>query len=223
MTEQDGAAAAGRPRPANLRDPEGTRAAILAAATAEFAEKSLAGARIDAIAARAGINKRMLYHYYGDKNALYLAVLEAAYARIRVAEAELRLGELDPEASLLRLSRFTWDYYLANPDFLSLLATENLHRAEHIKGSERLRTMHALFLGDLRRVLERGAAAGVFRAGLDALDIYITIAALGAFYLSNRHTLSAIFGRDLSDEARIAAWREHIGEVVLAFARPKED
>jgi len=212
----------GKSRPANLRDPEGTSRSILNAATREFAEHGLSGARIDRIAARAGINKRMLYHYYGDKNALYLAVLEAAYARIRAAEAELALDALEPEASLLRLARFTFDYYLANPDFLSLLATENLHRAEHISGSERLRSMHALFLGDLGRVLERGAETGVFRPGLDALDIYMTIAALGAFYLSNRHTLSAIFGRELSDPERVAAWRDHIGNVVLAYARASD-
>lgn len=209
----------GKSRPANLRDPEGTSRSILNAATREFAEHGLSGARIDRIAALAGINKRMLYHYYGDKNALYLAVLEAAYARIRAAEAELALDALEPEASLLRLARFTFDYYLANPEFLSLLATENLHRAEHISGSERLRSMHALFLGDLGRVLERGAETGVFRPGLDALDIYMTIAALGAFYLSNRFTLSAIFGRALSDPERVAAWRDHIGDVVLAYAR----
>ncbi|MCX5515854.1 TetR/AcrR family transcriptional regulator [Kaistia algarum] len=208
-----------RPRAPNLRDPEGTARAILEAATREFAEHGLGGARIDAIATRAGINKRMLYHYYGDKNALYLAVLEAAYARIRAAEAELKLDAMTPEASLLRLAHFTFDYYLANPEFLSLLATENLHKARHISGSERLRSMHALFLGDLGRVLARGAETGVFRGGLDALDIYVTIAALGAFYLSNRHTLTAIFGRDLGEPHRVVAWRNHIGEVVLAFAR----
>lgn len=212
----------GKSRQANVRDPEGTSRSILNAANREFAEHGLSGARIDRIAARAGINKRMLYHYYGDKNGLYLAVLEAAYARIRAAEAELALDTLEPEASLLHLARFTFDYYLANPDFLSLLATENLHRAQHISGSERLRSMHALFLGDLGRVLARGAEMGVFRPGLDALDIYMTIAALGAFYLSNRHTLSAIFGRELSDPERVAAWRDHIGEVVLAYARASD-
>ena len=202
----------GKSRPANLRDPEGTSRSILNAATREFAEHGLSGARIDRIAALAGINKRMLYHYYGDKNALYLAVLEAAYARIRAAEAELALDALEPEASLLRLARFTFDYYLANPDFLSLLATENLHRAEHISGSERLRSMHALFIGDLDRVLARGAARrALFRTGLDAVDIYVTIASLGAFYLSNRWTLGAIFGRDLAETRNgVAAWRAHI-------------
>ncbi len=220
MTEAGGDDAAART--AATRDPDGTQRAILAAATGEFAEKGLAGARVDAIAARAGINKRMLYHYFGNKEGLYLAVLEAAYGRIRAAEAELHLDALEPEASLARLAGFTFDYYRANPDFLSLLATENLLKAETIRASERLRTMHGAFLGDLDRVLARGAATGVFRPGLDALDIYITIAALGAFYLSNRYTLSAIFGRDLMQAERIEAWRGHIAEVVLAFARPGE-
>lgn len=207
-------------RTAATRDPDGTARAILAAATAEFAEKGLSGARVDAIAARAGINKRMLYHYFGNKEALYLAALEAAYQRIRAAEAELHLDALAPEASLARLAAFTFDYYLANSDFLSLLATENLHRAEHIRSSEKLRSLHVAFIGDLDRVLARGTATGVFRAGLDAVDVYITIAALGSFYLSNRYTLSVIFGRELTEPARIEAWRRHMAEAVLAFARP---
>ncbi|SHE99174.1 transcriptional regulator, TetR family [Kaistia soli DSM 19436] len=214
-----GEPAAAPTRTAATRDPDGTARAILAAATEEFAEKGLSGARVDAIASRAGINKRMLYHYYGNKEALYLAVLEAAYGRIRAAEAELELDALEPEASLARLAAFTFDYYLANPDFLSLLATENLHRAAHIRTSERLRTMHATFIGDLDRVLARGAAIGVFRPGIDAVDIYITIAALGVFYLSNRWTLGTVFGRDLSAADRIDAWRSHMGDVVRAFAR----
>lgn len=210
---------AGPARTAATRDPDGTQRAILAAATHEFAANGLSGARVDAIAARAGINKRMLYHYFGNKEALYRAALEAEYARIRAAEAELRLDDLEPEASLARLAAFTFDYYLENPDFLSLLATENLHRARHVASSERLKAMHVAFIGDLDRVLARGAAAGLFRPGLDAVDIYVTIASLGAFYLSNRWTLGAIFGRDLAEPARLAAWRAHIAEVVLAFAR----
>ncbi len=208
-------------RTAATRDPDGTARAILAAATEEFAEKGIAGARVDAIAARAGINKRMLYHYFGSKEGLYLAALEAAYGRIRAAEAALDLGALEPEAGLARLAGFTFDYYLANPDFLSLLATENLLKGETIRASERLKALHVTFIGDLDRVLARGAANGSLRAGLDAVDIYVTIAALGAFYLSNRYTLSTIFGRDLMEPARLAAWRAHIAETVLALARPQ--
>ena len=208
-------------RTAATRDPDGTARAILAAATAEFAAKGLSGARVDAIAERAGINKRMLYHYFGNKEGLYLAALEAAYGRIRAAEAALDLGGMAPEASLARLAGFTFDYYLENPDFLGLLAAENLMQAATIRSSATLRPLHAGFLGDLDRVLARGAATGVFRPGLDALDIYVTIAALGAFYLSNRYTLTAIFGRDLMGPGRIAAWRAHIVATVLALARPE--
>lgn len=202
------------------RDPERTQAAILEAATAEFAEKGIGGARVDTIAERAGTNKRMLYHYFGDKIRLYVAVLEAAYASIRSAERELDLTHKTPEEALSELARFTWHYFLDHPEFISLLNTENLYKAEHLKGSQKLMEMHSHFVVELADVLKRGAEEGVFRAGIDPLNVYLTIAALCYFYLSNRHTLSAIFGRELSDSARLSEWEEHVVKAVLASVRP---
>ncbi|WP_159588993.1 TetR/AcrR family transcriptional regulator [Chelativorans xinjiangense] len=201
------------------RDPERTQAAILEAATAEFAEKGIGGARVDMIAERAGTNKRMLYHYFGDKIGLYVAVLEAAYGAIRSAERELDLAHKAPEEALSELSRFTWHYFLKHPEFISLLNTENLHNAEHLRGSRKLMEMHSHFVTELAEVLRRGAEDGLFRPGIDPINVYITIAALGYFYLSNRHTLSAIFGRNLSDPARLAEWEAHVVKTVLASVR----
>ncbi|WP_163264034.1 TetR/AcrR family transcriptional regulator [Chelativorans alearense] len=201
------------------RDPERTQAAILEAATAEFAEKGIGGARVDMIAERAGTNKRMLYHYFGDKIGLYVAVLEAAYGAIRSAERELDLAHKAPEEALSELSRFTWHYFLKHPEFISLLNTENLHNAEHLRGSRKLMEMHSHFVTELAEVLRRGAEDGLFRPGIDPINVYITIAALGYFYLSNRHTLSAIFDRDLSDPARLAEWEVHVVKTVLASVR----
>lgn len=202
------------------RDPEGTKAAILAAATREFTDKGFGGARIDAIAAQAKVNKRMLYHYYGGKEALYLAVLEETYSAIRRAEAKLDLAHREPEEGLRDLVQFTFRYFLDHPEFLSLLGTENLHKAKFLKRSESVVAMNSPLIDELRDVLKRGAKAGVFRANADALDVYLTMAALGFFYLSNRWTLSTVFRRDLVAKGEIARWGEHISDVVLSSLKP---
>ena len=201
------------------RDPERTRAAILAAATSEFTAKGLTGARVDAIARSAGANKRMIYHYFGDKDGLYLAVLEATYAAIRTAELELHLGDRDPVEGMRELVRFTWAYFIAHPEFLSLLGTENLHQAAYIKRSKRIRELHSPLVGMISGLLERGMRERVFRAGVDPVQLYVTIAALGFFYLSNRHTLSTIFGRDLSGPKSLAEREQHIVDVVLTYLK----
>src|SRR5687767_14079412 len=199
------------------RDPERTRAAILATAVQEFSEKGHHGARVDAIAARAGINKRMLYHYFGDKDALYLAVLETAYTKIRTAERALHLADRDPKEAIRELVRFTWSYFLENPEFLSLLGSENLLRAKFLKRSARIHDLHSPLVAVISEVLQRGVRAGEFRQGIDPVQLYITIASLGFFYLSNRWTLSTIFNRDLMQPAELDARGRHITEVVLSF------
>jgi AcrR family transcriptional regulator len=210
-----------KPRAASLtRDPERTRAAILRAATAEITAKGLTGARVDAIAARAGVNKRMLYHYFGDKQGLYLAVLEHTYAAIRAAEIGLNLTELDPVAGMRKLVLFTWQYFIDHPEFLSLLATENMNRGSYLKTSKQIRTLHAPLVGMIEVLLKRGAAEKVFRVGIDPIELYISIAALGFFYMSNRHTLSTIFGENLSAPERLVRRGEHIVEVILAYLKP---
>ena len=208
-----------KPQRGITRDPERTRAAILAAATQEFTINGLTGARVDAIAQRARVNKRMIYHYFGDKDGLYLAVLEATYRSIRAAELDLHLTERDPVDGMRELILFTWRYFLAHPEFLSLLGTENLHKAAHLKRSRRIRELHSPLTGMISALLERGVKARVFRAGVDPVELYITIAALGFFYLSNRHTLSTIFGRDLAARKNIAAREQHIVDVVLGYLK----
>lgn len=204
------------------RDPERTRAAILRAATAEITAKGLTGARVDAIAERAGVNKRMLYHYFGDKQGLYLAVLEHTYAAIRTAEIGLNLTELDPVAGMRKLVLFTWHYFIDHPEFLSLLATENMNRAAYLKKSKAIRPLHGSLVDLIEALLKRGAQQKIFRDDVDPVELYISIAGLGFFYMSNRHTLSTIFDKNLSAPARLAARGEHIVEVVLAYLKPVE-
>ena len=199
------------------RNPARNQERILKAATEEFARYGLGGARVDRIAARAGANKRMLYYYYGNKEDLFLKVLEARYAHIRRAELGLHLLDLDPVQGMRRMVEFTWDYYLKHPEFLTLLNSENLHRARHLQRSRDIAAMHSPLIALLRDLLLRGERAGKFRKGVDPVQLYISIAALGYFYLSNRHTLSTIFERDLLAPKSKAERLKHMTELVLGY------
>ena len=205
-----------RERPTS-RDPEATREAILTAATDEFAAYGLGGARVDRIAERAGINKRMLYYYFGQKEELFLAVLERAYAKIRGEELALNLTQVEPTEAIRRLIAFTWNYYIENPSFPILLNSENLHRARHLKQSARVRTLHSPFVATIADVLERGAKTGLFRAGVDPIQLYVSIAGLSYFYLSNNPTLSTIFDRDLMAPKAKLERLSHMTDLVLGY------
>ena len=199
------------------RDPARNQERILGAATEEFSRYGLGGARVDRIATRAGANKRMLYYYYGNKEALFLAALESRYAHIRRAEQGLRLGDLGPVEGVRRLIAFTWNYYLKHPEFLRLLNSENLHRARHLRRSRQIAAMHSPLVAMLKDLLERGARDKQFRNGIDPVQLYISIAALGYFYLSNRHTLSTIFERDLLSARNRSDRLKHMTELVLGY------
>jgi TetR/AcrR family transcriptional regulator len=214
-----GKVATEKPRGTTTRNPKRTHAAILDAATDEFASHGLSGARVDSIAARAKANKRMLYHYFGDKEALYLAVLESTYASIRNAEKSLDLAHRDPQEGIRELALFTWHYFLDHPEFFSLLMTENLHEARYLKRSKKITAMHSHLIVELSDVLKRGERQKLFKPGLDPVKVYLTIASIGFFYLSNRHTLSTIFERDLTEPEALRAWGEHIVSVTLASIR----
>jgi AcrR family transcriptional regulator len=207
----------GRPR---RRDPERTRELILDAATTEFATKGIGGARVDAIAARSGANKRMIYHYFGDKQRLYLSVLERTYEEIRKAEMDLRLEELEPKAAMRRLIEFSFDYYTHHPHFIRLLDNENLHKARNLKRSAGIRQRNSPLVSMIRDLLKRGEARGDFRSGVDPVQLYISIAGLGYFYFANIHTLSQIFGINFQAKEARELRREHVVEVILGFLRP---
>jgi AcrR family transcriptional regulator len=198
------------------RDPEGMRLRILEAAKQEFATHGLAGARVDRIAIKAGANKRMLYYHVGMKDDLYLAVLEEAYEKIRAEERGLDLEHLAPPEAIKRLIEFTWSYFLRNPEFLALLNTENLARARHLKRSIKVKSLHSPFVEMIRTVVRRGVAIGDFQVAVDPVQLYISIAALSFFYLSNSSTLSVIFGRDLLKKEAKDERLDHMVGLVLA-------
>lgn len=201
------------------RDPDRTREAILAAAQAEFAAKGLSGGRVDEIAARAGANKRMIYHYFGSKDGLYLAALERVYEGLRGTERTLDLDHLEPEDAIRRLVEFNFDYTRDHPEMVSLFNNENLHRARHLKQSKKMRDLHSPLVNLVDGILKRGIAKGCFRSGLDPVQVYITIASVGYFFLANNWTLSAIFGRDLGSDEACRRRRAHNVDMVLQALR----
>ncbi len=206
-------------RVVRTRDPERTKASILSAATAEFSARGFAGAGIDAIASRSGANRRMIYHYFGSKRGLWLAVLEAAYERARTSELKLNLESLSPEDAMRRLVTFTFDSFIGERTFINLLNSENLHQARHLKESERVKDMHSPLIGMISAIVERGVKEGVFRDGHDPAQLWISIAGLSYFYFSNIFTLSVILNRELASKKELAARRAHVAELVLNALR----
>ena len=203
-----------KPRP---RDAETTKARILAAAKQEFARLGLGGARVDRIALKAAANKRMIYHYFGGKEDLFRAVLEDAYLDIRNAEQKLQLDERPPKEALETLIRFTWNYYLENPEFIRLVNSANLHEGRHLEGSDRLKSASRQLIDTIARILDRGVASGEFRNGIDPLQLNITIAAIGYYYLTNRFTGKILFERDYMTENALDERLDFNIETVLYF------
>lgn len=203
--------------PVRRRDPQATKAKILRAASHEFARVGFAGARGDRIAKRAGCSERMVYYYYGNKEELFRAVLESTYLTLREAERSLQLDEIEPSAALDRFCLFVWRYYLDHPEFIGLVNTENLHKGKHLRGSGQLNELVSPIVGMLERLLQRGARSRVFRADVDAVELYIAIAAQGYFYLSNQHTLSAVLGRNLRDDAHLQRHWQISAELIRRF------
>jgi len=201
------------------RDPGRTREAILAAAQDEFARKGLSGGRVDEIARRSRANKRMIYHYFGSKQGLYLAALERVYEGLRGSERTLELVDLEPEAAIERLIEFNFDYCRHHPELISLINNENLHRARYLRQSKKVRELHSPFVRLIGDILKRGVAKGVFRRGLDPVELYVSIAALSFFFFSNNWTLSEIFGRPLGTDAACLRRKRHNVEIILNAIR----
>ena len=212
---------AGRPpaSAARTNDPQRTMENIVEVATKEFADKGLSGARIDEIAALTHTSKRMIYYYFTSKEGLYIAVLEEAYRRIRSIEATLNLDDLEPEAGLRKLVGFTFDYQLANPDFIRLVMTENIHNGEFLAQSTTIQQLNVPVINAVRSVYERGVKAGVFRRGLDAVELHMSISALCFFNVANRHTFALIFKRDMTDPLAMESRRKNIVEMIARYVR----
>ena len=197
------------------RAAQATRDAILRAATKVFAKSGFAGGRVEQISKAAGSYDRMIYYYFGSKEALYIAVLEEMYRRFNEAESKLVFDAAQPLDALRSVIRFMWVYYQKNPAFITLLNTENLHRGRHVAKSARASEYSSAAVNVLGDVLTSGARQGLFRTDVVARDVYLMIAALGYFYLSNRFTLSAFLGEDLETPAALAHWEAFLIDAVM--------
>ena len=207
---------AGRPR-RSADDTLGSREDILRVATEEFAKAGLSGARVDAIAERTRTSKRMIYYHFGSKEGLYLAVLERAYGAIRSVENAEIFPLREPVEAIRRLVELTFDYDEAHPEFVRLVSIENIHAARHMKGSAALRSLNVSVIDTLGRILERGHRDGVFRGGLDPVEVHMLISAFCFFRVSNQDSFGVIFDLELTTgEARVRH-KALIVEAVLAY------
>jgi TetR/AcrR family transcriptional regulator len=203
-------------------DVANSRERLLRAASLEFASQGLLGARVDAIARRAKINKQLIYYHFGDKDSLYLAVLEQAYSEIRRKEHDLNLSGKDPIEAMRKLIGFTFDYVAEHREFVRLLINENILEARFVRRSRLIRQTSSPIVDLLQDTLQRGSFAGVFRPDVDPVQLYISMAALCFFYIGNIHTLSAVFERDLNRSDLLRERRKHVTEFVLGYLRPEE-
>jgi AcrR family transcriptional regulator len=196
---------------------ERTMADIMEVATEAFAREGLSGARIDEIAARTRTSKRMIYYHFGSKEALYLAVLEAAYRRLRSVELGLDLEARRPDEALRQLVRSTFDHHHANPDTVRIIMNENLHYGAYIKKSSVIQKLNVPAIDATKRILERGEKDGVFRRGIDPLELHMTISALSFHHVANCYSFSSVFGIDMTSKAAIQRRGEVVADLILAW------
>jgi len=203
-------------RPPGVRElaAQATREAILRAATQVFAQHGFAGGRIEQISKAAGSYDRMIYYYFGSKEGLFIAVIEDTYRRFNEAEQALALDVAQPLQALDELIRFVWRYYQQNPEFITLLNTENLMCGQHIAKSDKAREYSSPVIAITDSVLRSGAAQGLFRTDVGARDVYLMIASMAYFYLSNRYTLSSFLGENLEAPAALAHWEGFVIDAV---------
>lgn len=199
------------------RDSIQTQDRILLAAQAEFARRGYDGARVDAITDRAKVSKNLLYHHFGSKEALYVRVLERTYETLRRRQGDVPLAGLDPIEAMTRLCESTFQVFIDEPDIIVMLNTENLHRGKHIAKSPIIRALYNRLSDTIRAILAEGERTGVFRSGVDAIELYVSMSALGYFYLSNRFTLSLLFDRDLKAPENLIRRKAHIVDMVLSY------
>jgi TetR/AcrR family transcriptional regulator len=204
------------------RDASATRARILEAAMQEFAAKGL-DARIEDIAEMAGANRRMAYWYFGSKEGLYLAALEATYLELVEVERKIDVDALGPIEAIAALVSAKFEHYVRYPRYIEFLKIENLYHARHLKSSTRISELRGPLVACLKRVLERGQAEGVLRHDVDPIELYIAICAIGFFAFSNRYTLGVVFEEDVTRPEALDRRRKLIVDMMTAYLTTRSD
>lgn len=197
------------------RDPEATKADILRVATDEFSSSGFNGARVDRIAEDTATTKRMIYYYFGSKQGLYIAALEAAYVNFRTLETKLNVDEMSPVDALRKLAEFTYDHHLSHHDFIRLVQVENINKVRYLKKSPRVKQLQGVVISTLESIIKRGVEDGVFRNDIDAFDVHMAISALTVFPVGNQHTIKLIFGRDLMEKKYQPHYRKMVGDLIV--------
>lgn len=202
------------------RDPVRTGKAILSAGRSEFSVAGYEGARVDRIAEKSNLSKGLIYHYFGSKSGLFLAILEDIYKELRERNAGLILEDFEPEEGICQLIDHTFKYFSNNPEFIVLVNSENIMKAEHLKKSVMMRDLFRPIVDKIQALLDRGARQGIFRENVDVTQLYISIVGLGYFFLANRHTLEVVFDTPLFEDVTLGNRQKHIEDVILSYLRP---
>jgi AcrR family transcriptional regulator len=197
--------------------PEANRARMVAAAIDEFAARGFKGASMDAIAARTHTTRALINYYFGSKEKLYLAVLEQVYGEIREAEGKLDLDHLEPVQAIRRIVEFTYDYYVNHEGFVRLVVAENQAQGRHLRKSPMMRTLNRPIIDRLSGVIARGQEERLFRPGVDPVEIHKSIAALGMFNVTNRHTFGAIFQREMGSKGDLVRRRGIVADMIISY------
>jgi len=200
-------------------DAERTRELILTRSMAEFSMKGYDGARVDSIARRCNLSKFTLYHYFGSKEGLFVAVLERAYQKLRSHQHDLTISTNDPVKAMRQLIVHTFSAFLANQDLIALLNSENLHKGRHIRKSKIIRSLYDPLIGTIRETLQKGVAEGIFRPKVDPINLYVSLSALAYNVISNQYTLKMALGIDFMSPKYRKVWLAHITELILSFCR----
>jgi TetR/AcrR family transcriptional regulator len=197
----------------------GTRDRILRAAIREFALQGYRGGRVQRIAADAGVNLRMIYHYFGSKDKLYVATLESVYLEVRRAEQQPELSALPPQEAMGRLIDFTFDHLAGHPEFIGLTTSENQLGARYLRRSPLIPSLTPALVTVIGDLLRRGSRAGAFRDDVDPVQFYISLHALCHLHLANQHTLRTIFPA-MTASGWLAKRRRHVRDVLFGYLRP---
>jgi len=204
-------------RSGKRRHPEKSRAAILRAAVAEFAEHGIAGARTDAIARAARVNKALLYYYFKDKDALYEAVLDHVFSGLRDRLMPVLESDLEPRKKLLEYVGRYFDYIAANPRFPRVVQAEWMRMGP--KGSPQMRRIAREYFAPIYRrvaeMLREGAANGQFRA-VNPMDFLPSLVGIIIFYFSTAAAMKTLLKIDPLSKKRIAERREFVLEFISA-------
>lgn len=203
------------------RNPERTRRRLLKAAIRLFSAFGYHAVAVDQIVDAAKVNKRMVYHYYGSKEAIYQAALVDVYGRLEQIEFHAVQPGGTPTAKLSRLLDSYFQFLDDNPDFVRLLLWENLEKGKHIEKHNHLLSKNP-FLVQFREIVEEGIRLGQFRRDIDVTHLLIHFIGLCFIYHSNRFSLSQSLTLDLGDAAVKAAGRKQVVELVFSGIRNSE-